>query len=73
MFTPAVLGREVVGREQALFELPVKLGGLVLMDPVKSASSAFSISKAATSILQKAVQTGEEVIMTDHTKHCHAL
>ena len=61
VFTPAVLGRQVLEREHELFTLPVKLGGLALTDPMKSASFAFSISKEATSVLQEAIQTGEEV------------
>ena len=72
VFTPAVLGREVLEREHELFALPVKLGGLALSDPVKSASSAFSISKEATSVLQEAIQTGEEVNMAEHTTKCRA-
>ena len=71
VFTPAVLGREVLEREHELFTLPV-LGGLALTDPVKSASSAFSISKEATSVLQEAIQTGEEVSMAEHTTKCRA-
>ena len=72
MFTPAVLGREVLEREHELFMLPVKVGGLALTDPMKSALSAFSISKEATSVLQEAIQTGEEVSMVEHTTKCRA-
>ena len=70
MFTPAVLGREVLESEHELFTLPVKLGGLALPDPVKSASPSFSISKEATSVLKEAIQTGEEVSMSEHTTKC---
>ena len=72
VFTPAVLGREVLEREHELFTLPVKLGGLALTDPMKSASSAFSISKEATSVLQEAIQTGEEINIAEHTTKCRA-
>ena len=41
-FTPLVLGRGVLNVEHSLFELPAKLGGLALDDPVKSALSSFS-------------------------------
>ena len=72
VFTPAVLGREVLERKHELFTLPVKLGGFALTAPLKSASHAFSISMEATSILQVAVQTGEEVSMAEHTTKCRA-
>ena len=32
---PEILGREVLQKEYALFELPVKYGGLALRDPKK--------------------------------------
>ena len=35
-------------------------------------SSAYSISKEATSVLQEAIQTGEEVSMEEHTTKCLA-
>ena len=40
---------------------------------MKSARSAFAISNEASGILQEAVQTGEEVAMTDHTTLFHAV
>ena len=39
---------------------------------VCTASSAYSISKEATSVLQEAIQTGEEVSMAEHTTKCRA-
>ena len=39
---------------------------------MKSASSAFSISKEATSVLQEAIQTGEEINIAEHTTKCRA-
>ena len=39
---------------------------------VCTASSAYSISKEATSVLQEAIQTGEEVSMAEHTTKCLA-
>ena len=73
VFTPAVLGREVLEAEHALFKLPAKLGGLALADPMKSASSSFSILKEATSVLQEAVQSGGEVVVAEHGAHCQAV
>ena len=63
----AVLGREVLEKELVLFTLPVKLGDLGLKNSMKSASSAFSISKEATSVLQGVVRTGKEVVVAEHT------
>ena len=37
---------------------------------VCTTSSAYSISKEATSVLQEAIQTGEEVSMAEHTTKC---
>ena len=39
---------------------------------VCTASSAYSIYKEATSVLQEAIQTGEEVSMAEHTTKCRA-
>ena len=59
MFTPAVLGREILSREHDLFALPAKQGGLAIADPVKSANASYTVSKAATSVLQQAIIAGE--------------
>ena len=56
VFTPTVLGREVLVREHELFSLSVRYGGLALADTVSTASNAFRISKASTAILQEAVK-----------------
>ena len=66
VFTPAVLGREVLQREHELFGLSVRNGGLALVDPVSTAGTAFRVSKAATAVLQEAVKSGDPVNMTDH-------
>ena len=42
VFTPTVLGRDVLQMEHALFELPIKLGGLTLADLVKSTVAALA-------------------------------
>ena len=39
---------------------------------VCTASSAYSISKEATSVLLEAIETGEEVSMAEHTTKCRA-
>ena len=48
VFTPALLGREILEREHALFALPAKYGGLAIPDPVSTAPAAFSVSLEAT-------------------------
>ena len=73
VFTPAVLRREVSNVEHTLFELPARLGGLALTDPTKTALPLFSTTKAATSVVQEAVQTGSKVTMADHVAHCQAV
>ena len=39
---PAIFGREVLQREYELLELPVRIGGMALKDPVKTASTNFN-------------------------------
>ena len=70
LFAPAVFGGEVLKEEYELLELPVRLGGLALADPVKSATTAFSVSREAARILREAVRTGEGVSIEEHTAHC---
>ena len=51
----------------------MRLGGLALADPVKSATTAFSVSREAARILREAVRTGEGVSigMSVNTKMEH--
>ncbi len=69
-FTPAVVGREILSIEHDLFTLPVKKGGLAIRDPVTSAALSHQVSKSATSVLQRAIRTGESVDLSQHQSHC---
>ncbi len=73
VFTPAVLGREVLLREHELFALPAKKGGLALADPVSAAAKAYGVSKSATSVLQEAVLTGERASIAAHDARCRSV
>ena len=73
VFPPAMLGRVVLNVEHSLLALPAELGGLAHDDPVKSDSFSFSTSEAAASVLQEAVETGNEIAMADSVAHCQAL
>ena len=73
VFSPDVLGRDVVKVKHIVFEVPIKLGGTALDDLVKSLSFSFSTSKTATSVIQEAVQMSYEISITDHVTHCHAV
>ena len=66
VFTPTVLGCEVLVQEHELFSLSVRYGGLALTDPVSTATNAFRISKASTTVLQKPVKSGNPVNIADH-------
>ena len=57
---PAIFGREVLQREYELLELPVRIGGMALKDPVKTASTNFNNSSNATVIMQHAIKTGDK-------------
>ena len=70
VFTPAVVGREILEKEHDLLELPARFGGLALADPVKTASQAFAVSQEATRLLKDAVFTGADIDMADHMAHC---
>ena len=72
-FYPSHVRGKVLNVEHSLFELPTKLGGLALDNLVKSASFSFSTSEAATSVLQEAVRTGNEIAMADHVAHCQTV
>ena len=70
VFTPAVVGRDILEKEHDLLELPARFGGLALADPVKTASQAFAVSQEATRLLKDAVFTGADINMADHMAHC---
>ena len=71
LFAPAVFGSEVRQAKHDLLELPVRLGGLALSDPVKSVSSTFSVSREAAQLCE-AVRTGDGVSIEEHAC-CNAL
>ena len=73
LFTPSLLGREVLGDEHTLFSLPAKLGGLAICNPTSTGSSAYTTSRAATEVLQTAIKTGDAVCMADHEQHCSSV
>ena len=70
VFTSALLGREILEREHALFALPAKYGGLAIPDPVSTAPTAFSVSLEATATLLLGVSTGEDIGIHDHHQKC---
>lgn len=63
---PAIFGREVLQREYELLELPVRIGGMALKDPVKTASTNFNNSSNATVIMQHAIKTGDKLNVHEH-------
>lgn len=72
-FAPAALRREVLNVEHSLFELPAKLGDLAFDNPVKFLSFSFYTSEAATSVLQEALRTGNDIATADHVAHCQTV
>ena len=56
--------------EHSLFGLPAKLGDLAFDNPVKFLSFSFYTSEAATSVLQEALQTENEIATANHVAHC---
>ena len=70
VFTPALLGREILDREHALFPLPAKDGGLAIPDSVSTAATAFSVSLEATATLRHGISTGDDISIHDHHQKC---
>ena len=54
-FYPAVLGGPVSEIEVQLFDLPARAGGLGILDPVESATVAFSSSLRSSAVLWDAI------------------
>ena len=60
------MGEDVSHLDAELLELPVKLGGLAVEDPVRTASINYSASKRSTMILAEALVTGESLNLDLH-------
>ena len=56
--------------EHALFAFPAKYGRLAIPDPVSTASTAFSLSFAATATLQHGISTGDDISVHDDHQKC---
>ena len=74
VFTPSVIGGEILDREHELFALPVKCGGLAIPDPVSTSAPAFATSHYATAIGSR-IRSRLVVMLTrlngnDHNAHC---
>ena len=54
-FIPAIVGRKVNDIERKVFELPVKLGGLGLYNPTKTADNEFNASTRITANLTEMI------------------
>ena len=65
-FYPAVLGGPVSEFEVQLFDLPARAGGLGILDPVESASVAFSSSLQSSAVLRTAISGQAEFSPTAH-------
>ena len=55
VFIPSLLGRAVSDTDHAIFELPTKLGGLNIPNPVKTAPKEYEWSRALTKNLTSAI------------------
>ncbi len=55
-FLPALLQDTVSPVERQLYGLPVRLGGLGILDPTSTANAAYSTSRAATEHLTRAIE-----------------
>ena len=65
-FLPAVLGGTLSEQEKILFSLPARKGGLGIRDPVKSAETAYSVSKEGTIKVVWAIRVVEELSVQEH-------
>ncbi|BET01737.1 Hypothetical protein NTJ_14553 [Nesidiocoris tenuis] len=55
---PAIVGKETSDVEAALYELPVKFGGLAIHDPAHTGAQHHTISERSTKILTNAIIEG---------------
>ena len=55
ILVPAILGREISGLEREVMELPVRLGGFGMPNPVKTADREYKCSKEITEPLVKLI------------------
>uniref|UniRef100_A0A0A9X6A5 Glutamate-1-semialdehyde 2,1-aminomutase n=1 Tax=Lygus hesperus TaxID=30085 RepID=A0A0A9X6A5_LYGHE len=65
-FIPSIVEFPVSQTEAEILELPVKLGGLAIEDPIKTASLNYRASERATHVLAEAIRWGTEVDMNLH-------
>ena len=57
VFIPALLGRAVSDTERAIFELPTKLGGLNITNPVNTAQKEYDWSRTLTQNLTSKIKS----------------
>ena len=66
-FIPALLARRQFSEaEMELFELPVRWGGLGILDPTKAAQSSYELSFSATSMVREAILGDEPLDVPGH-------
>lgn len=69
-FVPMIVGEpsatSVSSEENDLFSLPVRKGGLAIIDPVRSAKLSFETSRAGSEELVRAITSGGELDMAEH-------
>ena len=66
VFLPALLQEEVSPTERKLYGLPVRSGGMSVLDPTTTADAAYYTSKAATEYLVKAIKGEVEFEIAAH-------
>ncbi|CAB0004059.1 unnamed protein product [Nesidiocoris tenuis] len=66
---PSIFGQPTTMQENQLFEMPVKIGGLALDNPVRTSASKFTTSKRSSQLLSEAIITGSTLKGEDHNRH----
>ncbi len=69
VFLPALLQEEVSPIERKLYGLPVRNGGMGVLDPTTTARRAYTTSKEATTYLVKAIKEEPQVVHFEVAAH----
>lgn len=68
-FMPALMGQEIHEDEYSLLELPVRLGGLAIQNPVDTQAPNFQTSKRAVELLAQSIISGAPLDYAEHWEH----
>ena len=66
LFLPSLIGHPCGSHDRFLYSLPIRMGGLNIKDPTKTADQVYSASRNAVSILMESITKQSPFNITDH-------